>query len=118
MQRRPRIENAAHLRYLRALPCCICGNDIQSEAAHCRYADRSVAKPITGVATKSHDFYAVPLCGECHRSQHDYGNEREWWHDRDIDPVKLGLALFAITGDHELGLEIIAANCKHVVWGD
>lgn len=79
-----------------------------------RMADRSVAKPMTGIAVKADDRFVNPLCGVHHRQQHEAGNEREWWLMSGIDPVKLALALYSVTGEHEKGLRIIAANCEHV----
>lgn len=36
-------------------------------------------------------------------------NERIFWQQLGIDPVYVALALFACSGNHELGCEIISA---------
>jgi hypothetical protein len=108
-QRQPRIKNSGHLDYIRGLPCCICLNDIETQAAHLRMADLRAGKPFTGMGQKSDDKYTVPLCGLHHRDQHD-NNEEAWWITHGIDAVKLALALWANSGDHEVGESIIRAH--------
>ena len=103
MQRRPREHDDKHLRYIRSLPCLLCGDNTSTEAAHVRYADPMVAKPISGMGNKADDAYTVPLCGRHHRDQTNYGNERAWWAMMGLDPVKLSLALHRYSGDQELG---------------
>jgi hypothetical protein len=109
-QRRPRQKDDGHLRFIRTLPCVICGDDTTVEAAHVRKCDPSVAKPMTGVGTKSDDKYVVPLCGQHHREQHETGDEDVFWNAHGIDPVKVGLALYAVSGDHQEGTAIAAAR--------
>lgn len=108
-QRQPRQHNAKHLDFIRGLPCVICGDDTSTEAAHVRMMDPSVAKPMTGLGIKSDDKFTVPLCGECHREQHDM-NEAAFWQAKEIDPVKKALALYAVSGDHEAGEQIARAR--------
>jgi hypothetical protein len=95
-----------HRGFIRQLPCLVCGNSISTEAAHVRYAEPRAAKPITGIGIKPDDTFIVPLCGDCHREQHDVG-ERKFWSE--IDPVYVALALTRISGDHEAGSLICAA---------
>lgn len=106
MQRKPRQHLASHLDFIRSLPCCVCGNNIETEAAHIRMSDGSIAKPMTGNSTKPDDYYTVPLCSAHHRAQHAHGNERDWWKLMEIDPVKTALALYVATGDFERGEQI------------
>lgn len=110
MQRQPRQHNESHLQFVRGLPCLICADNTSTEAAHIRMVDRSVAKPMTGIAMKADDRFTVPLCGKHHRAQHDHGNEHGWWKQRAVDPIKVALALFSVSGDHERGMQIVAAN--------
>lgn len=49
-----------YLNYIREQPCIICGIQHKSEAHHIR--DTRTA----GVAIKSPDWYAIPLCHDCH----------------------------------------------------
>jgi len=112
-QRRPRIKDAAHLKFIRQLPCLVCGNDIQTEAAHVSYADPKYDKRSRGLGEKADDWAVVPLCGKCHRDQHDCGNEQEWWWTHSfnaIDPLRYTAALYLKSGDHEAGTRIVEAN--------
>lgn len=108
MKRNPRQKDDSHLKFIRGLPCCICGDNTSTEAAHVRMPDPTIAKPLTGIAIKPDDKFTVPLCGKHHRDQHGM-SEREWWYGRG-DPVKIALALYAVSGDHELGERIALAN--------
>jgi hypothetical protein len=106
MQRRPREKDNKHLDFIRGLPCLLCNDPTSTEAAHVRYADPMVAKPISGMGNKSDDAYTVPLCGKHHREQTNYGDERGWWARLGVDPVKVALALHRFSGDQEIGERI------------
>ena len=106
--RNPRQKNNKHLAFIRRLPCLICGNDTQTEAAHIRYGDPTIAKQAAGLGQKPHDMFTVPLCNKHHREQHNFG-EQKWWELRAIDPVKTALALYAETGNYERGARIAIA---------
>lgn len=107
MQRSPRQHDPDHLAFVRTLECVICGDDTTVEAAHVNYRDPSVGKNGRGIGSKDHDKFALPLCGRCHRAQHDHGDEREWWSPR--DPVKLALAIYSVKGNYEEASRIIRA---------
>jgi hypothetical protein len=111
VKRSPRQKDEAHLKFIRGLPCCVCGNNIETEAAHVRMPDPTIAKPLTGLGIKPDDKFTVPLCGDHHRTQHA-NKEAVFWSrwGRNCDPVKLALALYAVSGDHELGERIALAN--------
>lgn len=100
------MKDDGHLRYIRGLPCLLCNDNTSTECAHIRYADPRVAKPISGMGNKSDDIYTVPLCGQHHRDQTNYGNERAWWAKRGVDPIAIAQALYINTGDYEIGTEI------------
>lgn len=104
------MKREAHLNYIRGLPCTICGNPIETEAAHIRFADARAGKPITGMGTKSDDLFALPLCNRHHAEQHQMG-ERQFWKRYAIDPIFVALALWSATGDHERGTKIVQAAC-------
>jgi hypothetical protein len=89
-QRQPRRRNQEYLGYIRTLPCAICGDTTSVEAAHLRIGSINDGKRYTGMAEKSSDKWAVPLCGRHHRQQHDM-NEREFWASYGIDPFALSL---------------------------
>lgn len=88
MQRQPRVKDEKHLKFLRSLPCVICGNPIETEAAHIRFACEEAGKRMVGKGEKPDDKWALPLCGKHHREQHKM-NERAWWESKGIDPIKL-----------------------------
>jgi hypothetical protein len=92
-QRRPRERDNKHLDYIRSLPCCVCGDDTATEAAHIRSASIENGKLHTGMAEKPSDKWAVPLCGKHHREQHAFGNELEWWKCQGINPFILAMTL-------------------------
>lgn len=111
IQKNPRIESSSHLGYIRQLPCLCCGKDTGVDAAHIRYSDLGVGKPFTG-RMKPDDCWTVPLCRKCHDAQHAMpGGEREFWKHRNAkDPLRIALALHRVSGDHQKGCDIIAAN--------
>lgn len=100
-------KDAAHLDFIRSLPCISCGNDICTEAAHLRTDDLKYGKRSTGMQQKPSDFFVLPLCGDCHRVQHT-GNEMNFWTNIGVNPFILALSLFAASGDHELAHEVIS----------
>lgn len=107
-QRLPRNENEPHRRFVASLGCLICGAT-NTQAAHVKYADLSVGKEFCGKSEKPDDCFVVPLCVECHRQQHDFGSEFNWWKRRRIDPVKRSLRLYSVTGDSARGEAIVSA---------
>lgn len=64
---------------------------------------------MTGMGIKPDDKYTVPLCSKCHREQHS-GDEGLYWAVRGKDPVKISLALYAVSGDHEMGEMIVMGS--------
>jgi hypothetical protein len=104
------MKDPRHLAFIRTLPCIVCKERTETEeAAHVRGKDPSIAKPMTGMGIKPPDFYTLPLCGQHHRDQHEM-NEREFWEEAGIDPVKKALALYAHSGDHAVATRIILAR--------
>lgn len=108
-QRLPRIENAKHLAFIRRLPCVICGDNTSTEAAHIRLGHIPSWKRQCGKSEKPDDVWTLPLCGRCHREQHE-GNEARFWKEKEIDPIFVALALWRVTGDVESGEAIIREN--------
>ncbi len=106
-QRQPRMKDEKHLKFVRQLPCVVCGNDIETEAAHVRAADPSIGKLNSGIGAKPDDCFVLPLCGEHHRSQHKYGDEIEWWQIMRVDPIKVALRLYSVTGDVLQGEHVV-----------
>lgn len=98
----------AHLKNIRACQCLICGK--QAEAAHIRYSDALYDKVNSGVGSKPHDKYTVPLCPGHHRlypdSQHETGDEIAFWNRYGIDALALAALLWEAKEDPERMKEI------------
>jgi hypothetical protein len=88
--KQPREQDEAHLKWLRTLPCCICRDNTSTEAAHLRVGSINDGKRETGMAEKSSDKWALPLCGRHHREQHSM-NEMAFWASYGIDPLALAM---------------------------
>jgi hypothetical protein len=74
-----RYRDRAHLRFVSAQPCLICGRR-PSDAHHLRFAQpRSLGRRVS-------DEYAVPLCRTHHRALHRHGDEPAWWETNKVDP--------------------------------
>ena len=110
MIKQPRQKNEAHLAYIRQLPCVFpgCSDNTSTEAAHVREGRPTLGKRHVGVGEKPDDKWTVPLCSKHHRFQHEDG-EHEFWYCAGRNPVVLALALWAATGNHELGEQIVRA---------
>lgn len=110
MIRRPREKSDNHLKFVRALPCVVCGNNIETEAAHVRFASDRAGKRSVGIGEKPDDKWTVPLCGAHHREQHHIG-ERRFWAQYGISPISVAAFLWCATGNHDAG-ECIVRNTK------
>lgn len=108
-QRQPRKHDPGHLAFVRSLPCVVCGNDIETEAAHVRFAAPHAGKRQTGKGEKPDDRWTIPMCGKCHDEQHE-GSEAAFWQSRGIDPLFIAMALYGATGDYEAGMQIVSAT--------
>jgi hypothetical protein len=83
----------------------ICGENTTIEAAHIRFPRLEVGKRPVGTGEKPDDIWTVPLCGMHHREQHQRG-ELQFWEAHNRDPLLVSLALWAHTGNHEVGEQI------------
>lgn len=108
--KRSRKHDEAHLAFIRQLPCLVCEDPTSTEAAHIRFSDARAAKVNPGVGQKAHDYWTVPLCGKCHRAQHDAGNEQKFWDSAMIDPIAVAPWLYLVSGDQEAAEAIIRAQ--------
>lgn len=109
-QKRPRVEDVAHLRWIKTLRCCICGKP-DPDPAHIRTASPVHGKRETGGAEKASDKWTVPLCREHHDAQHR-GEELKFWAFHRIDPFGLALALHSASGDDEIAEGILRSNMR------
>ena len=82
-----RIRCKEHLRFVASQPCLICGRS-PAHAHHVRYAQSR------GLSLKVSDEFTVPLCATHHHHIHTTGKEREWWQERNIDPLKVASTLW------------------------
>lgn len=103
--KRPREHNETHLAFIRSLPSLVRGNG-PIEAAHLRYAEAAIGKPITGMAEKPHDCWTVPLCASAHREQHA-GSERAFWQRQGINPLIIAALLFVHSGDEKAATTVV-----------
>jgi hypothetical protein len=108
----PRAHSAAHLDFIRQLPCIVCGNNICTEAAHIRFSCIAANKRKTGMGEKPHDMWVLPVCGDHHRAQHG-GNEFKFWQLMGIDPIFSAMALWINSGNHEAGEQIVSSAREH-----
>jgi hypothetical protein len=75
-----RYRDRAHLRFVSAQACLICGRR-PSDAHHLRFAQpRAVGRRVS-------DEFAVPLCRSHHRALHRHGDEPAWWETNKVNPV-------------------------------
>jgi hypothetical protein len=89
-----RYRNREHLRYVMQQPCLVCGRK-PSDPHHLRYMQPRA------LGRKASDEFAVPLCRGHHRELHRARDERAWWKQAGIDPVKVARRLWKET--HGLG---------------
>lgn len=105
MQKKPPIRSKSHLEFIRSMPCVKCANPA-SQAAHLRIGSDG------GTGLKPSDSYTLPLCAECHSTQHRTG-ERSFW--KNIDAAhELANALWLFSGDVMNGLSIIARKRREL----
>ena len=90
-QRQPRLRDEHHLNFIRACPCCLCGDNIHTEAAHIRVGSIHHGKNPTGMAEKPSDKWTLPLCNRHHAEQHTHGDELEFWAEWGTDPFALAI---------------------------
>lgn len=107
-QRQPRVEDPAHLEFVRSKPCCVCRRPPRSEAAHIRMVDLKRGKGYTGKGVKPDDRWTVPLCSNqpgvrigCHYAQSDRRSEAAFWHARRLDPFAIAERLWVESGAAE-----------------
>lgn len=107
--KRPRQTDDGHLKWIRTLPCLICGKR-GVHAAHIRMAALRYGKRETGKSEKPSDKWTLPLCAEHHtdgpEAQHR-GSEAAFWQRYGIDPFIVAMALYQCSGDDEAGETIV-----------
>jgi hypothetical protein len=85
-----RYRNRDHLRFVMQQPCLLCGRK-PSDAHHIRFVQPRA------LGRKASDEFAVPLCRSHHRAVHRAGDEKAWWKQVGIDPIKVARKLWKHT---------------------
>jgi ERF superfamily len=85
-----RYRNRDHLRFVMQQPCLLCGRK-PSDAHHIRFVQPRA------LGRKASDEFAVPLCRSHHRGVHRAGDEKAWWKQAGIDPIKVARKLWKHT---------------------
>jgi len=85
-----RHRNRDHLRFVMQQPCLLCGRK-PSDAHHIRFVQPRA------LGRKASDEFAVPLCRSHHRAVHRAGDEKTWWKQAGIDPIKVARKLWKHT---------------------
>jgi len=85
-----RHRDKEHLRFVAQQTCVLCGRK-PAEAHHIRFVQPRA------LARKSSDEFAVPLCRAHHRAVHRVGDEKAWWQQAGVDPIKVARKLWKLT---------------------
>jgi len=82
-----RYRNREHLRYVAQQACLLCGRK-PSDPHHLGFTQpRALGRKVS-------DEFAVPLCRGHHRAVHRSRDERTWWRQAGIDPIKVARRLW------------------------
>jgi len=85
-----RYRNREHLRYVAQQACLLCGRK-PSDPHHLGFTQpRALGRKVS-------DEFAVPLCRGDHRAVHRSRDERAWWRQAGIDPIKVARRLWRET---------------------
>jgi ERF superfamily len=85
-----RYRNREHLRYVAQQACLLCGRK-PSDPHHLGFTQpRALGRKVS-------DEFAVPLCRGHHRAVHRSRDERGWWQQAGIDPIKVARRLWKAT---------------------
>jgi hypothetical protein len=85
-----RYRDRAHLRFVSAQPCLVCGRR-PTDAHHLRFAQpRAIGRRVS-------DEFTVPLCRSHHRALHRHGDEAAWWKSNKLDAVVVAHELWQRT---------------------
>ena len=85
-----RYRNKEHLRFVVQQPCLVCGR-MPSDPHHLRFMQpRALGRKVS-------DEFVAPLCRTHHREVHRVSDERAWWKQAGIDPIKVARQLWRKT---------------------
>ncbi|WP_166294253.1 ERF family protein [Bradyrhizobium sp. 2S1] len=89
----PRRRSKAHLMFVREQPCLVCRQS-PTDAHHLKFAQpRALGRKVS-------DEFTVPLCRVHHQELHRQGNERAWWANLKIEPLRVAHDLWATSSIH------------------
>jgi hypothetical protein len=92
-----RYRNKEHLRFVAQQACLVCGRK-PSDPHHLRFMQPRA------LGWKVSDEFVAPLCRIHHRAVHRVSDERAWWKQVGIDPVKVARKLWSNTRVNESSL--------------
>ena len=85
-----RKRNKAHLAFVAAQPCIVCGRS-PCDAHHLKFVQpRSLGRRVS-------DEFTVPLCRDHHQRLHRHGNELAWWANLQVAPIEVARDLWGVT---------------------
>ena len=85
-----RKRNKAHLAFVAAQPCIVCGRS-PCDAHHLKFVQpRSLGRRVS-------DEFTVPLCRDHHQRLHRHGNELAWWANLQVAPIEVARDLWDVT---------------------
>jgi hypothetical protein len=85
-----RYRNREHLHYVAKQACLVCGRK-PSDPHHLGFTQpRALGRKVS-------DEFAVPLCRGHHRAVHHSRDERAWWRQAGINPIKVARRLWRET---------------------
>jgi hypothetical protein len=93
-----RYRNKEHLRFVARQPCLLCGRK-PSDPHHLRYVQPRA------LGRKASDEFAVPLCRVHHREVHRAKDEKAWWQQARIEPLRVARKLWKETRVEEGHIE-------------
>jgi hypothetical protein len=85
-----RYRNKAHLKFVAAQACLVCGRQ-PADPHHVAFAQPRA------LGRKASDEFTVPLCRTHHRELHRSGNERNWWAKHNLNPLAVAEVLWKQT---------------------
>jgi hypothetical protein len=85
-----RYRNREHLRYVAQQACLLCGRKPSDPHQLGFTQPRALGRKVS-------DEFAVPLCRGHHRAVHRSRDERAWWRQAGIDPIKVARRLWKET---------------------
>lgn len=81
-KRSSRWRSQSHLGHVRKHACCVCDSEVNIQAAHLRIGTDG------SMGAKPSDYFATPMCGQCHNTSHTVG-EVTWWHSVGKEPMTI-----------------------------